>query len=166
MKFDVSLVAERMQPTQAGATFMEPVNKSLKPQETGSSDSDFVPEDYTHRPISPDFVGDIFESQSFNAKMRKSSLMAIERSPRLCLGIPKNMYHVICILANKIPTPVINILVTLKKIRLDDSFAILSLQFGISIPSVSRIFTKTVLLMDRFLKSLIIWPSAKKIRLN
>lgn len=105
-------------------------------------------------------------SQEFKENMQKCFLLAIEREPRLMLGLPEKSYYLVKILSAKVPAPLLNILIVLKKIRLNDSFAILALHFGMSVSNISRIFSKTVPILAQLLEQLIYWPESKKVRLH
>lgn len=63
-------------------------------------------------------------------------------------------------------TPTLDILMMLKKIRLNDLFVILAIHFGMSESNVSRIFKKSLIQMAQMLQELIIWLLKDQIRLR
>lgn len=66
----------------------------------------------------------------YKAIMLKGTMLSIEKNPKLLLGIPKKSYFCLQILADKTSLPIENILITPKKIRLDEPYTILGMQFG------------------------------------
>lgn len=151
-------------PVSAKSGYCGPTHNNIDIMSTSSEDND---SDYTPSALDSDsnnFDGSEIDTGLVNLTMRKSFMLVIQREPRLCLGIPKEMYHIISIVVAKAPTETINVLIALKKIRLDDSFAILALHFGLSPSSVSRIFSRTIKILATLFQELIIWPTTPKIR--
>lgn len=101
--------------------------------------------------------------KEFKNLMHSGTLKAIEREPKLLIGLPKKSYYLIKLLSDNIPAPTVNILITLKKIKLNESFSILALQFGYTQSTISRIFTKTLRSLAEKMKELIVWPDQSKI---
>lgn len=99
----------------------------------------------------------------FRNKMRSGMLEAIHHEPKLLLGLPKKSYYLINLLTENIAAPTIDIMITLKKIKSNDSFDVLALHFGFSQSTVSRIFRKTIILLSTSLNDLITWPSPKEV---
>lgn len=104
------------------------------------------------------------ETDSLKDKMQEVFLLALEREPKIFLGLPAASYHLIKMLSAKAPTPTLNILICLKKIRLDDSYAILAIHFGMSSANISRIFRKTLFILAQLMQELILWPLQERIR--
>ena len=60
--------------------------------------------------------------------------------------------------------PVRHIYIVLKKIRLNSSFAILVVDFGLSTSSICRIFSKSLPIIASLMQELIMWPEPKSIQ--
>lgn len=101
------------------------------------------------------------EERRFKNKMRDCMLIAIAKEPKMFLGLPKKSYNVIEFLTDRIPISTLDILITLKKIKMNDSFSILGVHFGYAASSVSRIFAKALPLMAAKLKELIFFTPDK-----
>lgn len=112
---------------------------------------------------SMEFIRELQETE-FKQHMLKGTIWSIEGDPKLYLGLPVESYHLIKMLATKASLPLTDIFITLKKIRLNYSFAILAKDFGMSISNSSRIFAKSVMILSKFLQQLIYWPDIKNIR--
>lgn len=106
------------------------------------------------------------DEKHFKNVMCSSMLTAIEKEPKMLLGLPKRSYHLIKLLSENIPLPTIHILITLKKIKLNESFSILALQFGYSQSTITRVFSKSIPLIAAKLKDLIVWPTPSDIYKN
>lgn len=103
---------------------------------------------------SADYKEELLKKECLELR-KKSTLLVIEMDSKLYLGLPRESYFIIKLLSSKIPTHNSNILLTLKKIRLDDTFAVLSHDFNMSVSNVGRVFRKTVQMLTAFLKKLI-----------
>lgn len=99
----------------------------------------------------------------YKACMLKGTLISIDRAPKLLLDIPKESYFCLQILSDKTPVPHTDILITLKKIRLNEPYTILAMQFGRSSVNIGQIFRRTVPLVSKYFQELIIWPPPNKI---
>ncbi|XP_074096072.1 LOW QUALITY PROTEIN: uncharacterized protein LOC141525457 [Cotesia typhae] len=106
-----------------------------------------------------------FQQEEFQKRNLKQTFERIRLSPRKYIGIPSDCMDIIDILRMANLSD-IDIFITLKKIRLNESFAILADDFGISTSNISRIFTKTLPVMAEYLKDFIIWPSSARIKLQ
>lgn len=106
------------------------------------------------------------DEKMFKNAMCSSMLTAIEKEPKMLLGLPKQSYHLIKLLGDNIPLPTEHILITLKKIKLNESFSILALQFGYSQSTITRIFSTSIPLIAAKLKDLIVWPTPSEIYKN
>lgn len=62
--------------------------------------------------------------------------------------------------------PTIEILLTLRKIRLNESFALLGINMGMSGSTASRIFSKIIPILAKLMGRLVIWPQRQKIRMH
>lgn len=104
-------------------------------------------------------------SSLFKVPLQGSSeLVKIEKNPRLYTGLPDDAYFVIKILCEKGQLSKADVLLTLKKIRTNDSFKRLAIDFGYKSNYPTKIFNKTLPKMASHLQELVIWPSADKIR--
>ncbi|KAM3965309.1 uncharacterized protein ACR2FA_000698 [Aphomia sociella] len=126
------------------------------------SSSPFEPD--TNSPESSWNIEDDSEKETqFKNQMRSCMLTAVQKEPEMLLGLPRRSYYLIKILSENIPLPTIDILITLKKIKLNESFSILALQFGYTQSTVSTIFSKGVLLLAEKMKKLIVLPTPAEI---
>lgn len=96
-------------------------------------------------------------------QMRRCTIITIEKEPKLMLGLPKRSYYLIKVLSENVPLPIVDILITLKKIKLNEPFSILALQFGYAQSTISRIFSKSLILLAMKMKELIVWPTSAEI---
>lgn len=103
---------------------------------------------------------------SYKNHMKKGMLMSISREPKLLLGLPKESYFCIKLLSETIKTTDINIMITLKKIRLDQPYSLLAIHFGLSKSYVAKIVRKTLPLITSCMQDLIIFPLKKQIQSN
>lgn len=115
---------------------------------------------------SSEVQNDSEDEKHFINVMCSSMLTAIEKEPKMLLGLPKQSYHLIKLLSDNIPLSTKHILITLKKIKLNESFSILALQFGYSQSTISRIFSTSIPLIAAKLKDLIVWPASSDIYKN
>ncbi|XP_044583956.1 uncharacterized protein LOC123264629 [Cotesia glomerata] len=104
-----------------------------------------------------------YQQEEFQKLNLKQTFQKIQQSPRKYIGIPNDCMDIIDILRTAKLSDV-EIFLTLKKIRLNESFAILADDFGMSTSNVSRTFTKTLPIITEYLKDFIIWPSSAKIK--
>ncbi|CAH0721280.1 unnamed protein product, partial [Brenthis ino] len=109
---------------------------------------------------------DLDEETQFKNQMCSCTLTAVEKNPKMLIGLPKKSYYLIKLLSENIPLPTIDILITLKKIKLNESFSILALQFGYTQSKISRIFSKSIPLLSEKMKELIVWPTPTEISEN
>lgn len=80
-------------------------------------------------------------------------------NPLLFVGLPKNSMYILNIISKEATLELKHIFLTLKKIRLNHTNATLAYDFGYSESYVAKIFSKTVPILARFFKKLIVWPS-------
>lgn len=74
--------------------------------------------------------------------MIQGTTMSIQKDPKLYLGIPKDSYFCLKMLSDKMKYPLSDIIITLKKIRLNEPYSILGTQFGRSSRNVGQIFKR------------------------
>ncbi|GBM78426.1 hypothetical protein AVEN_96767-1 [Araneus ventricosus] len=142
--------------------------KDMAPEENFSSDSSNEGSDDSYV-CSPSSSDSIYSEQSSDTEdykklLRTGTILAIEKKPFLNLGVPKECFFIVSLLSKKTNCPHVNVLITLKKIRLNDPYAILAQQFGMSESNICRIFKETVRFIAIALQELIIWPDARKVR--
>lgn len=92
-------------------------------------------------------------------------LTAIDKEPKMLLGLPKQSYHLIKLLIKNITLPTLHILITLKKIKLNESFSILALQFGYSQSTIISLLEKSTSYRSQ-IKDLIVCPTPSDIHKN
>ncbi|CAH0721279.1 unnamed protein product, partial [Brenthis ino] len=110
--------------------------------------------------------GDSDKDTQFKKEMHRCMLIAIEKNPKMLIGLPKRSYYLIRLLSENIPLPTADILITLKKLKLNESFSILALQFGYTQSKISEIFFKSIPLLSEKMKELIVWPTPTEISKN
>jgi hypothetical protein len=104
----------------------------------------------TYRPNSSDCTSDAtFSDEELHQKMfRQQSLqltmMIIKKTPRFYLGIPEECYFLVDIIEKHTNISKKNILLCLKKIRLDTTFSELGDNFGITLSYASKVFLKSI----------------------
>lgn len=110
------------------------------------------------------------ESFDVTLHLRKLSaertLSIVEKHSRFYLGLPEDTYFMIKILEFEAKVIYRNILIVLKKIRLNDAFYRLALDFGISVSTVAKIFGKDLITLAAHFKNLIYWPQPDFIKFN
>lgn len=110
------------------------------------------------------------------ALAKESSIRLIYLDSLTYLGILKIGITLLDILAGKCQIPILNILITLRKIRLNETFKVLGDHFDLSSQVVGKIFNKSVKLiareMDHFISfsssygHLMNMPTAFRLRYN
>lgn len=107
------------------------------------------------------------DSELKNISLKRINIL-VRKNPRLYLGIPKDTFYIVDLLLKNTHGTLTkdNILLILKKIRLNDAFPVLADEFGISASHASRIFCKGVSILAACLKQLILWPPPESIRRN
>lgn len=95
--------------------------------------------------------------------IRVLTIENIEKSPLLYVGLPKEPLNVLkTVISRLTDIPTMNLYLTLKKIRLNEDFNILSDEFELEETEAEKIFTYTVVKLARYMKNLIRWPDSKK----
>ncbi|KAK5650156.1 hypothetical protein RI129_001185 [Pyrocoelia pectoralis] len=111
------------------------------------------------------------EADQLTAKIEQSNIRElfiniIKKNLRLYTGIPVIYADFIEILHKQTGLQNYYIYITLYKIRTNDSFEKIGHLFGISKTCASEIFTKSIFIMEPFMKELIFWPTECSIRRN
>lgn len=95
--------------------------------------------------------------------IRNVTTELIEKNPYIHLGVSAErlgiLKNVVCVTAN---IPVIDLYLTLKKVRQNEDFTLLAEYFEFSENEVQQVFTRTIVKLARYLKFLIRWPESKK----
>lgn len=95
--------------------------------------------------------------------IRSVTLELIEKNPYVHLGVASNrlplLKNIICTTAN---VSLLDLYVTLKKLRQNEDFALLAEYFEFSESEVQEIFARSVVKLARYLRFLVRWPDSKK----
>ncbi|CAD7089135.1 unnamed protein product [Hermetia illucens] len=87
----------------------------------------------------------------------------IAKSPKLHVGMSAERLTILKNVAfQKAKIPFVDLLITLKKLRLNESFALLAEYFEYPESEVEKIFSRTVIKLAKYLKFLIRWPDGEK----
>lgn len=89
---------------------------------------------------------------------------SLKKMSRFYLGIPPETYFLIEMITKHVNIPTLNILICLKKIRLNDANVRIADDLSISKSNVSKIFNKTVPLLASIFKQFITWQPAHEIQ--
>lgn len=95
---------------------------------------------------------------------QKTTLQVIEQHPRFYLGLSSDVFNIVKLICRKQNISYISVLISLKKIRVDDSYFRLSQDFGLSVSQIQRIFVDSVPKIANALQNLIFWPDATTIK--
>lgn len=104
-----------------------------------------------------------FADESYKQHMIAVTLLSIEKDPKLFLGLPPKSFFLIKLLTEQAPLPINHIYIVLKKLRLNMPFSIMALDFGLSVSTISRIFSNTLPVLAEKMQELIVWPDSKDI---
>lgn len=102
-----------------------------------------------------------------NVNLSAGSSQAISlttQDPRFFLGLPKAEFRVIQMASDLLNISARDIMVTIRKIRLNDSHKRLAYDFNLSTGHVSRIFSTTVPQLSTLFQQFIFWPPASTIQ--
>lgn len=97
-------------------------------------------------------------SEQLKELSKKRIKLVIESASRFYLGLPRDVYFILKIIPNMRPISYLHILVTLKKIRLNDPYFRIGMDFGISPSYVGNIFRNSCKILAEVFNQLIIWP--------
>ncbi|GBN43767.1 hypothetical protein AVEN_113168-1 [Araneus ventricosus] len=106
---------------------------------------------------------ELFAMEQYKKHMLIGTIMSIEKKPKIFLGLPPRSFYLIKLITEDVPLPTNHIYVVLKKLRLNMSFTILALDFGLSVSSISRIFCKSLPVLAKIMQDLIVWPDKRDI---
>ncbi len=140
---------------------IEETNDASKSDLEDSNDSSFelIDENYSSN-------DDELQQDEYKKLMLKATTMSIERNPKLFLGLPPRSFFLVGLLEKEAAVPRKNIYITLKKLRLNLSFAVLAIDFGMSVSNVSRLFKNSLHKLANVLQELIVWPNEREIKEN
>lgn len=95
--------------------------------------------------------------------IRTVTLELIEKNPYVHLGVASNrlliLKNIVCVTAN---VSLIDLYITLKKLRQNEDFALLAEYFELSETEVQHIFMRSVVKLAGYLRFLVCWPDSKK----
>lgn len=83
--------------------------------------------------------------------------MVLETASRFYLGLPKDVYFVVKLIEGLRPIRSLDILITLKKIRLNDPYFRLGMDFGLAPSTIANVFRKFVKVLAEVFSQLIVW---------
>lgn len=102
-------------------------------------------------------------AENYKQHMLVGTVLSIEKNPKLFLGLSPSSFFLIKLLCEEAPLPTNHIYLALKKIRLNLPFSILALDFGLSVSTSSRVFSKALPVLAKKMQDLISWPHKKSI---
>lgn len=88
----------------------------------------------------------------------------IESNSRFYLGLPQDEYFLIRLTCEISPITYTDVLITIKKIRLNDPYVRLAIDFGMSVSLVNKIFIRSLPILASNYQELIYWSNASKIK--
>lgn len=104
------------------------------------------------------------EPYNMKQNVEKRQVYVIEKNPKRYLGIPENSLLLIDIILAECPLTKIDIFITLKKIKLNQSYACIGDDFGVSSRVVGLIFQKSLPILCRVFKNFIQWKPLAEIK--
>nr|XP_022909873.1 uncharacterized protein LOC111421000 [Onthophagus taurus] len=93
-----------------------------------------------------------------------STMGAIQSNSKFYLGLPKEIFEVVHLLSERAAGNIREIFIVLKKIKLNDPFTRISIDFGVSAVRIHQIFTEHVPKIATVLQNLIFWPTPRMIK--
>lgn len=106
------------------------------------------------------------KKNTFKSICLSSTVMKLQNRPRLYLGLPDDAYYVFHLLQKYCKIDSMYIFLTLKKIRTGSTFVCLGDDFGTSEGNASKIFSKYLPIINKFLRKLIIKPEISFVKSN
>lgn len=97
---------------------------------------------------------------------RKFILSIIERNPSDYLGIGKQYFWIIEYIKETCNIPSLHVVLTLYKLKNNDTFSKMKDLFEVSISTLWRVFYKTLKILSLFFKQLLYWPRPLAIKCN
>ncbi|XP_050500902.1 uncharacterized protein LOC126880873 [Diabrotica virgifera virgifera] len=102
-------------------------------------------------------------SNTIKPNFCKDTILKINTNIGFYLGLPEEVYFLTKQLSESIASPVRDILISLKKIRLNDPYIRLAIDFDVSTSLIGKIFNRTVPLIANRMKQFIFFPPMKQI---
>ncbi|XP_072400459.1 uncharacterized protein [Diabrotica undecimpunctata] len=102
-------------------------------------------------------------SNTIKPNFCKDTILKINTNIGFYLRLPEEVYFLTKQLSESIASPVRDILISLKKIRLNDPYIRLAIDFDVSTSLIGKIFNRTVPLIANRMKQFIFFPSMKQI---
>lgn len=96
----------------------------------------------------------------------KCTMTKLQNRPRLYMGLPEHAYYVFNLLEKYSNIKPMYIFLTLKKIRTGQSFLSLADDFGISEGNASKVFSKSLPTISKFMRKCIINPQVSTVKSN
>lgn len=120
----------------------------------------------SHNFISPssEYSDTELENSTLATTRRNTTVTLIENNSKFYLGLPKKNYILIKLLEQWAKMNYINILIVLKKIKLNDVYNRLADDFGMSVSNVSKIFSTSVPKLASILWHFIYFPDQYSVR--
>lgn len=107
-----------------------------------------------------------YEEELLKSTSVSRTIQIIKKKPQHYIGVPENCYFIIELLSKAANISENNIMLILKKIRLNNSFVELADDFGISTSQASKIFCKYIPIIAQHMKSFVFWPKSETIVAN
>lgn len=107
-----------------------------------------------------------FDIQPEEKHGRKHLMKIIQNKPKLYLGLPKNFWWVIDFIAQQYACLALHIIITLFKIKNNDTFLRMSEEFQISRSTIKVAFQKNTHLLATYFQNFIYLPSEIEIKKN
>lgn len=102
-------------------------------------------------------------SQQLKEERKRTSVLLCKLHSRFYLGVPKDSFNIIQLVCEQSSLQYNHVLITLRKIRLNEPYFQLALEFGTSITQIHNIFVHTVPKLADLLQNLVFWPDSKAI---
>lgn len=140
-------------------TFVAKLNKS-------DDISDNITESSDTNSLCVSFNGSTTTFEEIPENNYNNTLCKIKQHTQLYLGLSQDTYFLIETLVNNVQQPHMHILITLKKIRLNDSYSRLAIDFGLQKGSIAKLIRKTLPSLAHFMKELIYFPEQSEVEDN
>lgn len=129
--------------------------------ETTGEDESYSISDYSVSSQVDELEG---EKAQFKSMALECTIRKLQHRPRLYMGLPEYAYYTFQVLEKYCKVPSMYIFLTLKKVRTGHSFISLADDFGTSEGNASKIFSKSLPIVSRFLRKCILKPSVLSVK--
>ncbi|XP_017303977.1 uncharacterized protein LOC103520351 [Diaphorina citri] len=145
-------------------------SKSVTDSESLVSEVTWEPQDTSFHiedceSVSTDSV-DFEQERRQKEEIRMLNMQIMEQHSKRYLGLDRFNMFLIEKLMEITKFPKLDFFITLRKLKLHESIDILADTFGLSKSSISRIFSKVLPVLGKYLETLIYWPPREIIRTN